>query len=101
MLTRITDQQTFSELTKYIQEIFIHTSNTYHQFKSTILSLKLDGGEALVVEDFIKMIHNRLEKVQELFKGKLYTYKKYHSLTPVIKYGLPFENKIERKLMHK
>lgn len=47
------------------------------------------------------MINNRLEKVKDFFKGKLYTYKKYHSLTPVIKYGLPFENKIERKLILK
>lgn len=47
------------------------------------------------------MINNRLEKVKDFFKGKLYTYKKYHSLTPVIKYGLPFDNKIERKLIIK
>jgi len=42
MLARISDGQTFQELIKYLQEIFIHGSSTYQQFRSTTLSLKLD-----------------------------------------------------------
>jgi hypothetical protein len=47
------------------------------------------------------MLESRLEKIKEMFKGKLYTYKKYHTLTPTIKYSIPFEHKIERKLHFK
>lgn len=67
----------------------------------TILSLHLDEPIERIVDDFMKMIENRVAKLREAFRGKLYTYKKYHSLTPVIKYSMPFEHKIERKLSFK
>ena len=40
------------------------------------------------------MLENKVKKMRETFKGKLYTYKKYHSLTPLIKYNAPFDHKI-------
>lgn len=47
------------------------------------------------------MLENRVARIREAFKGKLYTYKKYHSLSPTIKYTIPFDHKIERKLSFK
>jgi len=64
----------------------------------TILSLHLEEPIESTVEDFINMLENRVAKLREVFKGKLYTYKKYHTLSPAIKYTTPFEHKIERKL---
>ena len=40
-------------------------------------------------------------RIRDIFKGKLYIYSKYHTLTPTIKYQLPFEHKMERRLLYK
>ena len=101
MLSRICDQSTFEELLKYIKEIFIHSASTYQQFKMTLLSLRLDEPTELTVEDFISMLQNRVDKIKEIFKGKLFTYKKYHSLSPTIKFSIPFEFRVQRKLHFK
>jgi predicted AAA+ superfamily ATPase len=47
------------------------------------------------------MLEGRRVKVLEAFRGKLYTYKKYHTLTPTIRYSLPFELRVERRLLLK
>jgi len=47
------------------------------------------------------MLEHRVIKLREIFKGKLYTYKKYHNLNPAIKYAIPFDHKIERRLTFK
>lgn len=92
MMARICDPQAFQELMKYLQEIFIHASSTHQQFRTATLSLKLDKNyETQTAEEFMRMLENRLIRIQEAFRGKLYTYKKYHTLTPAIKYVLPFE----------
>jgi hypothetical protein len=56
----------------------------------TILSLHLQEPLESTVEDFINMLENKVSKLREVFKGKLYTYKKYHTLSPALKYNTPF-----------
>jgi hypothetical protein len=64
MLARICDENTLSELIKYVKEIFIHSAATYQQFKMTIQSLHLEGPIEQIVEDFIGMLENRVEKIK-------------------------------------
>lgn len=47
------------------------------------------------------MLEARAARVEENFRGKLYTYRKYHTLSPTIKYALPFEQRVERRLLYK
>jgi stage III sporulation protein SpoIIIAA len=54
-----------------------------------------------MVEDFISMLTDKVERLREMYQGKLYTYVKYHTLTPTIRYSIPFELKVERRLRYK
>lgn len=101
MLVRLTNANHFQELLQYLRDIFIRNSSTYQHYKNTVASLKLDKPQDQVVEDFITMLTNRIEKIRQIFKGKLYTFIKYRTLNPVIKYVIPFENKLERRLLYK
>lgn len=47
------------------------------------------------------MLSEKIARFREIYKGKLYTYTKYHTLTPNIKYSIPFEFKVERRLRYK
>ena len=101
MLARITQAQNFTELLHHIEEIFVHNAATYQQFKNTLLSLALEQPMTQTVQDFTSMLEVRAERIREAFKGRLYTYTKYHTLSPVIKYALPHPHQVERKLVYK
>lgn len=64
MLSRICEDNTFEGLMKYIREIFIHEANTYQQFKMTILSLHLEDSQEAVIDDFMRMLENRVIKIK-------------------------------------
>lgn len=64
MLSRLTDQNSLQELMRMIRETFLHATNAYPQFRTTLLSLKLERAfENQTVEDFLAMIEARAAKV--------------------------------------
>jgi hypothetical protein len=64
MMNRIIDPQIFGEMINYMQEIFIHCSATYTQFKQTLASLQSEKIDPNLVEDFLKMLEQKGEKIK-------------------------------------